>query len=405
MKSVLEGVKVLSFAQVISATSGTRILADLGAEVIKVEPLHGDVMRRITPFKTDRRGIDQAGYFIALSVGKKGIALNLKSEEGLKIAERLALEWADVVVENFSPAVMKGFGLDYESLSAKKPELIYASLSGYGQTGPESARRAYDICIQSESGLTIMNGEENRRPHRIGYSVTDYCAGRDIVIGILGSLRLRDKTGKGQYVDVAMFDCGISLTENAIPRWSMRGEIPRAVGSHHPAASPHNLYKTSDGFVNIIVIDDRLWARLANAMEMPELVDDPDLGKARDRLKHVERIDGIVEDWTSSHTTAEVVAKLQENGLPYGVLHDIKAVIENEQTIAREMAPEIDQTELGKMRVHGNPIKLSATEVKVRGPAPLLGEHNREIICGILGYSEEDYAALFEKGVIGTDEK
>ena len=131
----------------------------------------------------------------------------------------------------------------------------------------------------------------------------------------------------------------------------------------------------------------------------------PDLAKARDRLKHVDRIDKMVEDWTSSHTTAEVVTKLQENGLPYGVLHDIKAVIENKQTIAREMAPEIDQTELGKMRVHGNPIKLSATEVKVRGPAPLLGEHNRDVICGILGYSEEEYTSLFEKGVIGTDEK
>ncbi len=405
MKSVLEGVKVLSFAQVISATSGTRMLADLGAEVIKVEPLHGDVMRRITPFKTDSRGMDQSGYYIALSCGKKGIALNLKTEEGRKIAERLALEWADVVVENFSPGVMKGFGLDYETLSAKKPELIYTSLSGYGQSGPDSPRRAYDICIQSESGLTIMNGEENRRPHRIGYSVTDYCAGRDIVIGILGSLRLREATGKGQHVDVAMYDCGVSVTENAIPRWSMNGEIPTAMGSRHPAASPHNLYKTSDGFVNIIVIDDRLWAKLTNAMEMPELVNDPDLAKARDRLKHVDRIDEIVEGWTSSHTTAEVVAKLQENELPYGVMNDIRAVIENPQTVAREMAPEIDQTALGKMRVHGCPIKMSGAEAKVRGPAPLLGEHNKEVICGILGYSDDEFAALEENGVIGTDEK
>ena len=405
MKSVLEGVKVLSFAQVISATSGTRLLADLGAEVIKVEPLHGDVMRRITPFKTDSRGIDQSGYYIALSCGKKGIALNLKDEEGRKIAEKLALEWADVIVENFSPGVMKGFGLDYETLSAKKPELIYTSLSGYGQYGPDSPRRAYDICIQSESGLTIMNGEENRRPHRIGYSVTDYCAGRDIVIGILGSLRLREATGRGQHVDVAMYDCGVSVTENAIPRWSMNGEMPVALGSRHPAASPHNLYKTTDGFVNIIVIDDRLWAKLTNAMEMPELVNDPDLAKARDRLKHVDRIDEIVEGWTSSHTTAEVVEKLRENELPYGVLNDIRAVIENPQTVAREMAPEIDQTALGKMRVHGCPIKMSVAEAKVRGPAPLLGEHNKDVICGILGYSDDEFAALQENGVIGTDEK
>lgn len=405
MESVLEGIKVLSFAQVISATSGTRLLADLGADVIKVEPLHGDVMRRITPFKTDSRGIDQSGYYIALSCGKKGIALNLKTEEGRRIAERLALEWADVIVENFSPGVMKGFGLDYETLSEKKPGLVYASLSGYGQYGPDSPRRAYDICIQSESGLTIMNGEENRRPHRIGYSVTDYCAGRDIVIGIMGSLRLRDKTGKGQHIDVAMYDCGISVTENAIPRCSMNGEIPTAMGSRHPAASPHNLYKTADGFVNIIVIDDRLWARLANAMEMPELVDDPDLARARDRLKHVDRIDELVENWTSKRSTEEVVAKLRENELPYGVLNDIRAVIENPQTVAREMAPEIDQTALGKMRVHGCPIKLSATRSEVRGPAPLLGEHNREVLCGILGYSEEEHAGLLERGIIGTDEK
>ena len=153
MESMLEGVKVLSFAQVISATSGVRLLTDLGAEVIKIEPLHGDVMRRITPFKTDSRGIDQSGYYIALNCGKKGVALNMKSEEGRSIAERLALEWADVIVENFSPGTMKDFGLDYETLSKKKPELIYASLSGYGQTGPTPTGALMISAYSPKAGL------------------------------------------------------------------------------------------------------------------------------------------------------------------------------------------------------------------------------------------------------------
>jgi crotonobetainyl-CoA:carnitine CoA-transferase CaiB-like acyl-CoA transferase len=401
MEGPLSGVNVLCLAQVISAPSGVRMLADLGATVIKVEPPQGDVMRKITPISVDSKGAEQSGFFIALNAGKKGISVDMKQAEGQRIIKRLAVEWADVFVENFTPGTLDRYGLDWASLHAKNPRLIYASLTGYGHGNPLSARRAYDICVQSESGLTWINGEQGRRPHRIGFSVADYGAGRDMVIGILAALHQRHRTGEGMFVESALYDTCVTLTENAIPRYSMKGEVAEALGNRHPAACPHNLFATKDGAVNIICIDDKLWARLAAAMERPELVKDPEMATARQRLTCRDRVEGIVEEWTRGLTTAEVVARLEAHGLAYGVLRDLRAVVEDPQTELRALAPEVDQTDLGKVRVPGCPIKFGGAAAGVRGPAPLLGEHNREVLCDLLGYAAADVERLAAQGVLG----
>jgi CoA:oxalate CoA-transferase len=330
--------------------------------------------------------------------------VNMKTPEGAEICRRLATEWADVLVENFTPGTMANFGLDYPTLSEQNPRLIYASLSGYGQNTPMSTRRAYDICVQSESGLTAMNGEQGRRPHRIGYSAADYGAGRDMVIGILAALFFREKTGRGQQVDASMFDTCVSLTENAIPRYSMKGELSQALGSRHPAASPHNLYKTKDGHINIIAVENRLFHRLARAMGRVDLIDHPLFGDPEGRLQNVDEMDRIIEAWTTTKTTREVAEELDSNGLPYGILNDICRVIESEHTTLREMAPAVEQTALGPVRVPGCPIKLSASEAKVRGPAPMLGEHNREVLQGVLGYSDDEYRGFVARGVLSDEE-
>lgn len=379
------------------------MLADLGAEVIKVEPRGGEMMRTISPLTLDRRGKPQSGFFTALNCGKRGLALDMKAPEGQEICRRLAVEWADVLIENFTPGTMKGFGLDFETLHAQNPRLVYGSLSGYGQNNGMSRRRAYDLCVQSEAGLTSMNGEQGRRPHRLGYSVSDYGAGRDLVVGILAALIQRERTGQGQWIDASMYDTCVSFTENAIPRYSMKDEVAVAMGSRHPAASPHNLYETRDGFINIITVEDKLFGRLARAMGREELIEHPVFGHAEGRRANMDEMDAIVEQWTSKLTTEEVVDALDAHGLPYGVLRDISAVVDHGHTQERQMAPAVEQTALGPVRLPGCPIKFSGAEAKIRGAAPLIGEHTRAVLTEVLGYGEADADDLFARGVVFSD--
>jgi CoA:oxalate CoA-transferase len=399
----LDSLHVLSFGQVISAPSATRLLADLGADVIKVEPRRGEMMRGIAPLARDRRGKVQSGFYTALNCGKRSVALNLKSPEGQAICRRLAVEWADVLVENFTPGKMADFHLDYETLRPLKPRLIYASLTGYGLHGAQSHRRAYDLCVQSEGGLAIMNGEPGQKPHRIGYSVTDYGAGRNLVIGILAALHYRDHCGEGLHVDVSMYDTCVSLTENAIPRYSLTGEISTGAGNRHPAASPHNLYATRDGYINIIAVENQLFGRLAKVMGRSDLLNDPVFGDSEGRRTHADEMDAIVTAWTSTLTTAEAVQRLEEAGLPYGVLRNIRDVVEHPHTQERDMAPTVDQTFLGPVQVPGCPIKFAELPTGIRAPAPLLGQHNREVLLSILGLPEAEVNDLEDALVLAAE--
>ncbi len=251
-------------------------------------------------------------------------------------------------------------------------------------------------------GLMQMNGHPGNPPCRVGFSVTDYFAGLLVTNAVMGALIYRGRTGKGQYIDVAMFDAGLAVIENAITRYDMLGEITEAVGSRHPAASPHNVYRTKDGHIALLTIEDRSWGRMTEAMGRPELKDDPKLGKAINRLKHMDEVDAIVEEWTSSHTSKELIGILVENRLAYGLVKTTKDLVDDPHAIAREMVVEIDQPGYGKIRIPGNPIKYSEkdAESKVRGPAPNLGEHNREVICDVLGYSDQDFEKFEKDGVL-----
>jgi crotonobetainyl-CoA:carnitine CoA-transferase CaiB-like acyl-CoA transferase len=249
-ENVLEGIKVLDFTRVIAGTFCTMYMADLGAEIIKVEiPSFGEVMRVQPPVKNG-----ESGFFVTLNRGKKSIALNLKSEKAKDIIYKLVKK-VDVVVENFKPGVMKKLGFDYETLKDINPDVIYGSISGYGQTGPLSDLPSYDLCIQAMCGLMSMNGYPDKPPLRIGNSITDYMSGVLMVVGILGALRHRDNHGDGgQYIDLSMYDAGMTMLENSVSRYDLTGEIGGLIGSHHPSASPHCVYRTADGFVTIIAI-------------------------------------------------------------------------------------------------------------------------------------------------------
>ncbi len=406
MNRVLEGINVVSFGLVISAPSAARMLCDLGADVIKVEPKGGDTMRKIRPVTTDDRGKIQSGIFTALNCGERSIAIDLQAEEGREIAEKLILEWADIVIANFKPGTLAKFGLDYETISAKKPGIIYGEISGYGQKGPWAKRGAYDICVQSECGITAQNGPWRGRPHRVGFSVLDYLVGRDLSIGILGALHYREKTGKGQHVDCSLYNSGVTILEDAIPGYDLEGVVATTVGSRHPSASPHNLYETKDGYMNIIAINDMLWARLTNMMGQPELQKEPGVATAFERLKNMDRVDEIVEAWTKQHTTDEIAAMMDEYKLPRGKMCTVDEVIKSEQTEYWNMTPKVEQPHIpGGVRINNCSVKYSETTTDIKGPAPFLGEHNRDVICDILGYSEDDYKKIKDAGILAAEEE
>jgi len=399
MARVLDGIKVVSFGLVISAPSTARMLTDLGADIIKVEPTEGDVMRKIRPIVKDDRGEIQSGIFTALNCGEKSIAVDLKNPDACAAVKKLIVEWADVVIANFKPGTLAKFGLDYETISRENPGIIYGEISGYGQKGPWKDRGAYDICVQSECGITAQNGSWGGKPHRVGFSVLDYGTGRDLAIGILGALFYRERTGRGQHVDCSLYNTGVTLLEDTIPGWDLEKALGKPVGSRHASASPHNLYKTKDGYINIIAINDMLWGRLCDMMGKPELKEDPVIGRALDRLDHMDEVDEVVESWTKEHTTDEVADLMDKFKLPRGKLQNIREIIECEQTVYWNMTPKVQQPHVPDgIRVNNCPIKYSDSETDIRGTAPLLGEHNREVICDILGYPDEFLKKLESEG-------
>jgi crotonobetainyl-CoA:carnitine CoA-transferase CaiB-like acyl-CoA transferase len=396
MTKVLEDVKVLDFTRVIAGTYCTMYMADLGAEVFKVElPEFGEVMRVQPPVKNN-----ESGFFITLNRGKKSIALNLKNEKAREIIYKL-VEKVDVVVENFKPGVMKKLGFDYETFSKINPRIIYGSISGYGQTGPLSDLPSYDLCIQAMCGLMSMNGYPDKPPLRIGNSITDYMSGVLMVVAILGAMRHRDRNnGEGQYIDLAMYDAGMTMLENSISRYNLTGEIGGLIGSHHPSASPHNVYRTADGFVTIIIIEDNSWKTLAHIIGRPELADDPEYSTIVQRLSRVPKVDEIVETWSKTKTSAEIMAIFKEKGLACGTVHNVAQVSEAEHSNARGMLVELQQPQMGPVKIPGCPINFSKTPVGQLNPAPLVGEHNKEILCDLLGFNEEEYQKFVDEKVV-----
>ena len=395
MVGVLKDIKVLDFTRVIAGTFCTMYLADLGADVFKVElPGIGEVMRVQPPVKNG-----ESGFFATLNRGKKSISLNLKNEKAREVIYKM-VENVDVVVENFKPGVMAKLGFDYEKFKKINPKIIYGSISGYGQTGPLSDLPSYDLCIQAMCGLMSMNGYPDKPPLRIGNSITDYMSGVLMVVAILGALRHRDKTNKGQYIDIAMYDAGMTMLENSISRYDLTGEIGGLIGSHHPSAAPHNVYKTLDGFVTIIVIEDNSWKKLARIIGRPELADDPEYSTIVKRLEKVEKVDEIVESWSKTKTGAEIMTIFKEEGLACGTVHNVAEVSKAEHSNARRMLVEVQQPQMGPVKIPGCPINFSETPVEIKKPAPLVGEHTKEIICDFLGYSNEEYQKFIDEGII-----
>ncbi len=396
----LAGIRVIDLSHVLAAPVATLILADLGAEVIHIEPLEGDDAREFGPFigKVDK---NRSSYFISLNRNKKSMALNLRHEKGKRILREL-IKVSDVIVENFRPDTMEKLGFGWEEIQKINPGIIYASISGFGHdTLPEySAQPAYDMVAQAYSGLMSITGPEEGSPCRVGSSIGDIFAGHQAAIGILAALIYRANTGKGQYYDGSMVDSLFAVLENAVIRYTVAGKIPKPLGTAHPSVAPFQAFRTKDSWIIIPIGNDKLWARFCVAIEREDLIQTPKFKTNPLRTKSRKELASILQEEIREKTTKEWTHIFKKEGLPYSPINNIKQICEDPHIKYRKMLVEIDQPGIGKMKIAGSPFHLSETPGEVYSHAPRLGEHSEEILSNILKYSIEKISALKEEGVI-----
>ena len=376
MNGPLKDLLVVDLTRVLVGPYCTMILSDLGARVIKIEaPETGDDSRKFGPFIKD-----YSAYFMSLNRGKESIALNLKNEDDKKIFEKI-LSKADILVENFKPGTLEKWGFGWKQVSKKYPKLIYASASGFGQTGPLKELPAYDMVVQGMGGLMSVTGQPNSEPTRVGTSIGDITAGLFTAIGINAALYDRVKTGKGMYIDVSMLDCQIAILENAIARYLSKNEIPKPMGSRHPSIAPFEAFKTNDSYIIIAAGNDKLFENLCIALELDNLIKDERFKSNLSRSENMDNLKKILEDKLVKDTTSNWVKKLEKLKIPCGPIFNIKEAVENPQVQARNMIVKAYHKVIGDFKLAGNPIKMSAyKDESTRGNIPDLDEHREKIL-------------------------
>lgn len=400
MATPLDGIKVLDLTRVLAGPYATMLLCDLGAEVIKIEqPGTGDESRNFGPFKN---GFSL--YFMSVNRGKQSITLNLKTQRGREIFMQLVKQ-CDVVVENFRPGTMQKLGLDYDTLKAAHPSLIYAACSGFGQTGPYAQKGAYDMIIQGMGGIMSITGEppaadEERAPVRVGTSISDITAALFTTIGILSALHHRHQMGRGQFVDVAMMDSLVAVLENAVVRYFATGEVPQPLGSRHPAITPFEAFAAADGYVIIAIGNDTLWEKFCEHVGRRELISDARFRTNADRTANHSELFPILSEILRQRTTDAWIDVLERIGVPCGPINAMDKVVNHPQVQAREMITQVVHQITGAVEVPGLPIKLSETPGSVDAPAPNLGEHTTPVLTELLGLRLDEVERLRQEGVV-----
>ncbi|MGH3666611.1 MAG: CaiB/BaiF CoA transferase family protein [Egibacteraceae bacterium] len=373
----LEDVRVLDLTQVMAGPFCSMVLADLGADVVKIEPPGtGDQAR--TSIGLSMKGEDTAA-FLAVNRNKRSATLNLKSDEGRALFCRLA-GTADVVVENFRPGVTRKLGVDYDALRKVNPRLIYASISGFGQTGPYAQRPGYDLIAQGMAGVMSVTGEPGGNPVKCGIPIGDLGAGLFCATAILSAYIGRAKTGRGQYIDTSLFEAALALSVWESAELWATGQVPQPVGSAHRFSAPYQALRTSDGYLTIGGNNQRLWTRLCDVIDRPELADDERFATNGDRLANRPQLVRELEAALEGRTTAEWVDAFLDAGVPAGPISNYEQVFDDPHTKAREMVVEVEHPVEGTVRALGIPVKLSDTPARIRRPAPLLGQHTREVL-------------------------
>ena len=397
----LENLTVLDLTRVLAGPFCTMMLADMGANVIKIEvPTGGDDTRTYPPFREKNlNGQRESLYFANINRNKKGVTLNLKAPEGKAIFKELVKK-ADIVVENYRPGVMDKLGLGYDVLKEINPRLIYAAVSGFGCYGPYHLRPGYDILAQAMGGMMAITGPRGGEPTRAGSALGDMLGGLHVTIGILAAVNARTITGKGQRVDVSLMDSMIAATENTALKYLESGQIPPRMGNRYAAVSPYDAFKVKDGVIIIAAGNQKLYEKLCTeVLHRPDMITDPRFVDMTGRLENQDAIQEVIEDTLKDYTMEEATQLVLSKGIPAGPILNIKQILEDPHVKEREMFVEMDHPTLGRITVNGCAIKLMDTKRSVRTPAPQLGQDNKAIYEGLLGMSEEEFAALHEKAV------
>ncbi len=396
----LDGIRVLDLTWVLAGPYAAMILCDLGAEVVKVErPPHGDVARTTGPFVNN-----ESMYFQSVNRGKRSISIDLRADEGRELFLRLVDE-ADVVMENFTPGVMDQLGIGPAALLERNPRLIFASTSGFGQTGPLRGKPALDIIVQGMGGVMSITGYPGEPPARPGTSIGDICGGLYTAIGILAALRERDQSGQGQSVDISMLDCQIAILENAVARYFATGDEPGPLGTRHPSATPFQAFPTADGWM-VVALSwgiDTQWELFCAELGLPQLVGDPRFDTSFKRTEHHAELEPMLFEATRRQSTRHWVDALARYGIPIGPLNSIGQAVRQEQIQAREMIAAVQHPIAGEVRMAASPLRLSRTPGRVYGYAPQFGRDTADVLEEWLGVTGGETARLAESGVVLTE--
>ena len=371
----LSGVRVLDFTRVLAGPYCTALLADLGADIIKVEPPQGDDYPHVGPFYAD----GASALFEAVNRGKRGIVLDLTNPEHRTVAQSLAAS-ADVLVENFRPGVADKLGIGWAELSRRNSRLVFCSISGFGQDGPNTLRPAYDVVIQAMCGIMSVTGEADGEPTLIGESIADVVAGLFGSWGILAALVERDRTGRGRHVDVAMFDSMLAVQPLLLARCLATGRAPRRVGNRHALSAPFGAFRARDGVFVLAVLNDKLFATLARVIGRPELALDPRFATDPLRLQHEATLRALIEAWSGECTAAEAVEALVQAGVPAAEVWDTAQALASDQAEARPVVQEVDRGGLGRIAVPEQPVRFAGTARGGQSAAPTLGQHTARIL-------------------------
>lgn len=384
MAAALEGIKIIDFSRALAGPYGTMLLGDLGAEVIRVEmPGAGDETRGWGPPFIE----GESAYFLSINRNKKSITLNLKHEKAREIARKL-IEKADVVIEANRPGTMEGFGLGYEDVRKFNPSIIYCAISGFGQTGPYRSKAGFDQVLQGYGGLMGLTGEADGQPLKVGIAVTDIATGMFAGIGILVALYHRQRTGQGQFIDCSMFDGQVSWLTYQAGRYIASGKVPERFGSAHPLIVPYQVFKTSDGYINIAAGNDNLWRKFCAVADLQQYADDPRFATNPKRVENRKEIVPIVSRAIEKKTMKEWISILDEAGIPCGPIYTVDQVLADPQVLARDLLVEMEHPKCGTIKVIGHPNKLSETPARYTLPPPTLGQHNAEVLAS-LGYDSD----------------